>query len=62
MQNIDSMQGRSQKWPKEGVLRPEIAKRGGFEGAEALWICARTSFCWSLGKNYQNILANGGGS
>ena len=29
------VQGRSQKWPKEGVLRPEIAKGGGFEGAEA---------------------------
>ena len=30
------MQGRSQKWPKEGVLRPEIVKEGGFEGAEAM--------------------------
>ena len=29
-------QGRSQKWPKEGVLRPNIAKGGGFKGAEAL--------------------------
>ena len=29
-------QGRSQKWPKEAVLRPEIAKGGGFEGVEAL--------------------------
>ena len=38
-------QGRSQKWPKEGVSRPEIAKEGGFEGAEALQIRARTSFC-----------------
>ena len=38
-------QGRSKKWPKEGVLRPEIAKGGGFEGAEALQKCARMSFC-----------------
>ena len=38
-------QGRSQKWPKEGVLRPEIANGGGFEGVEALRIHARTSFC-----------------
>ena len=40
-------QGRSQKWPKEGVLRPEIVKGGGFEGAsaEALRMRARNSFC-----------------
>ena len=31
-------QGRTQKWPKEGVLRSEIVKGGRFEGAEA-------SFC-----------------
>ena len=53
-------QGRSQKWPKEGVLRPEIVKGGGFEGAEALRICARTSFCSHLGKNYQKIGPMGG--
>ena len=38
-------QGRSQKWPKEGVLRLEIAKGGGFEGEEALRKGARMSFC-----------------
>ena len=38
-------QGRSQKWPKEGVLRPENAKGGDFEVAEALRTRARTSFC-----------------
>ena len=37
-------QGRSQKWPMEGVMRPEIAKKGGFEGAEALRIRTRASF------------------
>ena len=37
--------GRSQKWPKEGVLRPEITKGGGIEGAEVLQIRARASFC-----------------
>ena len=37
-------QGRSQKWPKEEVLGPEIAKGGGFGGVEALRIRARTSF------------------
>ena len=36
--------GRSQEWPKEGVLRPKIVKGGGFEGAKALRIHARTSF------------------
>ena len=30
-----SNQGHCQKLPKEGVLRPEIAQGGGFEGAEA---------------------------
>ena len=30
--------GGSQKWSKEGVLRPEIVKGGGFEGAEVLQI------------------------
>ena len=29
------IQGRSQKWTMEGVLRPKIAKGGGFEGAKA---------------------------
>ena len=37
----EDRQGRSQKWPKEGVLRREIAKGGGFEGAEALRIRTR---------------------
>ena len=52
-------QGRSQKWPKEGVLRSEIVKGGGFEGAEALQIRARALFCYSFGKNDQRIWANG---
>ena len=41
-------------------MRPEIAKVGGFEGAEALRIRARMSFCWSFGKNDQKIWANVG--
>ena len=52
----------SQKWPMEGVLRPEIVKGGGFEGAEALRTRARTSFCYSFDKNDQKIWANGEGS
>ena len=36
MNELTSDQGRSQKWPEEGVLRSKIAKGGGFEGAEAL--------------------------
>ena len=28
------MQGRSQKWPMKGVLRPEIVKGGSSEGTE----------------------------
>ena len=36
-----SAQGRSQEWPKEGVLRPKIVKGGGFEDAETLHIHAR---------------------
>ena len=42
---ISAGQGHSQKWPKERVLRPEIVKELGFEGAEALRICAQASFC-----------------
>ena len=53
-------QGRSQKWPREGVLRAEMVKGGGFEGAEELRIRVRTSFCKSFGENDQKILANGG--
>ena len=41
----DPRQGHSQKWPKEGVLRPEIGKGGGFEGVEALPIGAGMLFC-----------------
>ena len=53
-------QGRSQKWPNEGVLRPHIAKGGCFEGVEVRRIRARTSFFKSFGKNYQNIWVKGG--
>ena len=42
-------------------MRPEIAKGGGFEGAEELRIQARMSFYWSFGRNYQKIWAKGGG-
>ena len=35
---ISCLQGCCQKWPKEGVLRPETAKERGFEAPEALRI------------------------
>ena len=53
--------GHSKKWPKEGVLRPKIAKGRGFEGVEALQIRARTLFCQSFGKNELKIWVNGVG-
>ena len=52
--------GRSQKWPKEGVLMPKIAKGGGFEGPEALLTRARTSFYYSFVKKWPNILGQWG--
>ena len=58
---VRSREGSSQKRPNEGVLRPEIAKGGGFEGAEVPRKRAQTSFRWTFGKNYQKIWANGRG-
>ena len=60
MASYRSKQGRSQKWPKEGVLRPEIAKGGGSEGAEALRIHTRMSFRRSFGKNDKKNLGQWG--
>ena len=39
--------------PRRGFLGQKVAKGGGFEGAEALQICALTSFHWNFGKNDQ---------
>ena len=44
----------------QGVLRPKIAKAGGFESADALRIRGRTLFYYSFGKKDKKILANGG--
>ena len=53
--------GRSQKRAKEGVLRPKIAKGGGFEGAEALRIHAEHRFIRVLVKIIKKSWANGEG-
>ena len=54
-------QGRSQKWSKEGVLRPKISKGRGFESAEAWQIHARMSFFKNLVKMTKKIGPKGGG-
>ena len=41
---VIALQGRSQNWPKEGVLRREIAKGERFEGAKAWRIRVRMLF------------------
>ena len=54
------IQGRSQKWPKEGVLRPEIAKGGILRMRKLCGYALEHRFVMSFGKNSQKIWANGG--